>query len=616
MRFLALGIVLSFAPLLKAQTVVASVVDAASFSPRVTPGALATIFGSNLANGTQGASSLPLPQSIAGATVLVNRATVPLLYVSKTQINFQVPSNLAAGTASMVVSRDGGTSPTFQFTVTPSAPAMFQDASNHAIAQNAADFSTNSSTNPVASGDVVVVYLTGQGAVDNAVADGTATPASPVSTAKGAATATIGGVDATVNFVGLTPGFVGLAQANIVVPALATADYPLVLTVGGFVSTSAMISVSGSGTAPPKFLTQVGQLNFAGGLSNSLAIFGNTTYVCGPDRINIVNTSNVSAPTLIGEFGDADLAGNGGKCVLNTATSRPILLVLVGPPTSPTFAIYDLSNPNNPVKIVQQTTAPYVYISALSFLGKLGFGSTSWFATNGTSITSQNGVFFSVDLSTLFPVFVSVLTSGPGSSGSSILPNSLALLPGNYPNTAYITSTTSSGSNTSGIAALDIVDISHPQAMQGVRQVTVSSASVFLGFGYDADLLMVTGNTSGLRNPGVPDFNIDGNLTISTMNIANVQNPAGIANITTQIPTTGTYVVQPFGSDVFAIVNNPPGSDPGGPSNIMIVDAGTPSAPVLYPFISQFGMSDIGAVNGYLLVPNVNGLTIYKIQLP
>jgi hypothetical protein len=140
--------------------------------------------------------------------------------------------------------------------------------------------------------------------------------------------------------------------------------------------------------------------------------------------------------------------------------------------------------------------------------------------------------------------------------------------------------------------------------------------------------MLVAGNTAGFRNPGVPNFSIDGNLTLSTMNISNVDAPVGIANVTTQIPTTGTYVVQPFGplvQDVFAIVNNPPASDPAGPSSLWIVDATTPSSPVLYPFATQFGMSDVGAAIlqtssggyiGYLLVPNVNGLAIYSIQSP
>lgn len=600
----------------QAQTVINAVTDAASYSPRVSPGALATIFGSNLADSTQSATEFPLPRSMAGATVYVNQSPVPLLYVSQTQINFQVPSGVAAGTASLSVSRDGGASGVFQVTVVSSGPAIFQDTSNHAIAQNAVDYSTNSSTNPVASGAVVVVYLTGQGAVDNAVADGDPAPNSPHSTATATATATIGGMIATVQFLGLTPGFTGLAQANILVPALATADYPLVLTVGGYVSASAILSVSGSGSAPPTFLKPVGQLNFASGNSSSLAVYGETTYACGPNRIAIINTSDVTAPSYVGEFGDADLAGNGGKCALNTATSQPILVDIVGPGSSPSFAVYDLTNPGSPVKLVQLPTTPYTFLADLSFVGTTGFVSTSWFDTSGTSITAQHGNFVAYDFSTLFPILISVLSSGPGSGGISVMPNALALQKGNYPNTAYVTSTTASGNSTSGSAALDIVNISSPQSMQGIEQVVVSDAAIFLGFGYDQDLLLVTGNTAGFRNPGVPDFSINGNLTLSTMDITNVDAPVGTANLTTEIPTTGTYVVQPFGSDVFAIVNNPPATDPAGPSSLMIVDASTPSSPVLYPFSTQFGMTDVAAANGYLLVPNVNGLAIYSIQLP
>src|SRR5271154_4015282 len=88
-----------------AQTVISAVTDAASYAPRVSPGELATIFGSNLADSAQQAGGFPLPRSLAGATVYVNQAAVPLLYVSETQMNFQVPSNLAAGTANMYVAR-------------------------------------------------------------------------------------------------------------------------------------------------------------------------------------------------------------------------------------------------------------------------------------------------------------------------------------------------------------------------------------------------------------------------------------------------------------------------------------------------------------------------------
>jgi len=603
-----------------AQTVINAVTDAASFAPRVAPGELATIFGANLANSSQQATGFPLPRSLAGAAVYVNQAAVPLLYVSETQINFQVPSDLPAGTADMYVTRSGGQSSLFQFTVLSSAPGIFQDTGNHAVAQNASDNSTNSTNNPVASGAVLVVYLTGPGAVDHAVADGTATPDSPLSSATATATATIGGTNATVQFLGLTPGFTGLAQANILVPALASADYPLVITVGGFVSASAMVSVSGSGTAPPTYLTLAGQLSFANGPTSDVAVYPDTpyTYICGPNRINIVNTGTASAPFYVGEFGDTDLAGNGGKCAINTGTSEPILVDIVGPGSAPTFAVYSLSAPENPVKLAQLSTSPYTFLADLSFSGTIGFASTSWFETSGNSISAQHGDFVAYDFSSLFPTLVgAVVPSGTSASSNlSVKPNALVLQPGNYPNTAYATSTTSSGASTNGSAALDVIDVTNVESMQAVNQVTVSTAAIFLGFGYDHNLLLVTGNTTSFRNPGVPDFNITGNLTLSTMDISNVQSPAGIANMTTNVATTGTYVVQPFGSDIFAIVNNPPSTDPTGPSSLMIVDASAPSAPVLYPFVTEFGMGDVAAVNGYLLVPNVNGLTIYTIATP
>jgi hypothetical protein len=327
----------------------------------------------------------------------------------------------------------------------------------------------------------------------------------------------------------------------------------------------------------------------------------------------------VSMPVYDGEFGDSELTidgvGYGGKCALNTATSEPILVDIVGPANAPSFAVYSVDDPTDPILLTQQVLS-YSDLSSLSFVGTTGFASTSSLQTSGTSITGQFGNFVAYDFSTLFPIELSVLASGPGSSGLNLMPNALGLQPGNYPDTAYITSTTATGASASGQAALDVVNISSPSSMQGIETVLVSNAAIFTGFGYDVDLLLVTGNTAGYSNLGGSYFNINGNLTLSTMNIGNVDAPVGIANVTTQIPTSGTYVVQPIGTDVFAIVNNPPASDPGGPSSLWIVDASNPNSPALYQFGTQFGLTDVNASNGYLLVPNSNGLTIYTIQSP
>ena len=76
--------------------------------------------------------------------------------------------------------------------------------------------------------------------------------------------------------------------------------------------------------------------------------------------------------------------------------------------------------------------------------------------------------------------------------------------------------------------------------------------------------------------------------------------------------------MEPLGSKVyvFALVNNAPETDLTGPGSLMVVDARTSSAPVLYPFITQFGLSGIASSNGYLLVPYQNGLNIYQVSIP
>ena len=624
MRSSLLAAVFFTASTLTAQPLIQAVTDAASYSPRVSGGALATIFGTHLASATGQASGFPLPLNLGGASVFAvqsqNQIQAPLVYASPTQINFQVPSGLTPGTANIVVSAGGNNSLSFIVNVVAAGPAIFQDASNHAVAQDAgANYATNSAKNPAAAGSVAVVYLTGLGAVDHPVADGASTPDSPLANATATPAATIGGANAPVQFLGLTPGYAGLAQANIQVPNLATGDYPLVITVGGYVSSSAVISVSGSGTAPPSFLTLLAQSAFGNSSTSSIAINNNTTYVCGANRIYVLDTSNVSAPNILSEFGDADLAGNGGICAIDLTVGS--LIDVVGPGNSPTFVVYNVSNPTQPFKVGQIALQNYTYLADLSFIGSAGFASTSWFQFDSASnITAQHGDVLAFDLSSGLPQLISAMvpnTARPASNNLNVRPNALTLPQStNYPNTVYSASTTASGASTQGSAALDVIDVSNPQNMQGLDRVTVSNAAIFLGFAYDNRLLFLAGNTAGYRNPGVPDFNITGNLTLTTMDISNVRNPLPIATVVTSIPTTGTYHVTPFGSSVFAIVNNPPPSDPTGPGSLMIVDARNTSSPVLYPVTTQFGLSGVVAVNNFLLAASQNGIIFYRIHIP
>jgi len=221
----------------------AAVVNAASFAAQVSPGALATVFGSNFTgSGLDAIASLPVPSSLGGVSVQVNGVSAPVLYASSGQINFQVPWETKAGSVAVAVSVNGIKSNTVNVTVQAAAPGLFVQGS-HAIVQNYPDYSLNSSSNPVKAGGTIIAYLTGAGAVSPQPADGAAAGSSSKVTSS--VTASIGGKTADVSFAGLAPDFVGLWQANIVVPTgLTQGDLPLVVSVDGQNSNSANVSVT------------------------------------------------------------------------------------------------------------------------------------------------------------------------------------------------------------------------------------------------------------------------------------------------------------------------------------------------------------------------------------
>jgi uncharacterized protein (TIGR03437 family) len=223
--------------------VASAVTNGASFTANLSPGSIATIFGTGLATSTAQAESVPLPATLGGAIVTVNGIRAPLFYSSRLQINFQIPYETLIGPASVVVTVAGDSSAPLSVPVQAASPGIFMFGSNRAVAQNPG-YSINDANNPVAGGSYIVVYLTGMGPMDNPVADGASAPLSPLSGATSQFSATIGGENANVFFLGLTPGAVGLAQANITVPDLPAGTYPLVITIDGVPSNAPLVTVS------------------------------------------------------------------------------------------------------------------------------------------------------------------------------------------------------------------------------------------------------------------------------------------------------------------------------------------------------------------------------------
>jgi uncharacterized protein (TIGR03437 family) len=233
-------------------------------------GSLTSIFGSGLAYATGiGYNPNILPNWLFGTAVTLNGSPVPLMWLSPTQANVQIPWEEAGlSQATLVVTRNEMASQSITIQLAPAAPALFSmngQGTGQAAAliagssTIAAPVGAFSSSRPALPGEYVAFYGTGLGAVVEPLPliTGEATPTTDgpfqpftdiyYSTVQ-KATVTVGGVAATVQFSGLAPALIGVYQINVQVPANAPsgAAVPVVLSIGGATANAVTVAIGPS----------------------------------------------------------------------------------------------------------------------------------------------------------------------------------------------------------------------------------------------------------------------------------------------------------------------------------------------------------------------------------
>jgi len=197
------------------------IVNAAGFSKNspIAPGSIVSVFGRGIAATTDGATaSLPLPVQLGGATLTIGGRDVPLFYSRADQINAQVPFDLPASTNTPVfVKLTAAGTPIETITIAPAAPGIFVTSGQQGAILDGQG-RLKDAASPAAVGDTVVIYATGLGATNPAVASGQVAPANPTAQVVTLPQVTFGGVQGTVVYAGLTAGFVGLYQVNVQIP--------------------------------------------------------------------------------------------------------------------------------------------------------------------------------------------------------------------------------------------------------------------------------------------------------------------------------------------------------------------------------------------------------------
>jgi uncharacterized protein (TIGR03437 family) len=218
-----------------------SMANAASYLGAISPGSLATVYGANLADAVHTISGSSFPTTVAGISVSVNGVAAPLVYVSPTQINFQVPWETAPGLSVPVqVTWSGASSNVESVTIGSASPSFFLSEFVNGVAWVTGAVADGcpaaGSECSVKAGSIYQLWANGLGPLSSVLQDGV--PAAGALQVPGGAAGcelTIGGQAATVQYCGVAPGEI-IDQINFTYPAGVSSGSGYVgatLTVGG-----------------------------------------------------------------------------------------------------------------------------------------------------------------------------------------------------------------------------------------------------------------------------------------------------------------------------------------------------------------------------------------------
>jgi uncharacterized protein (TIGR03437 family) len=241
---------------------ISAVVSASAFGgfTSVAPGSWVEIYGSNLGPDTEGWTSAEFtgnnaPTSLHRVSVSIGGQAAFVDYISASQVNAQLPSNISVGGAlQLTVTNANGTSAAVNLNVNATepgllAPAAFKIGSNQYVVAQLPDGTyvlptgaiAGVNSRPAKPGETIVIYGVGFGSVTPNI------PAGEIVTAANQLSASFeilfGKTPAKLPYFGLAPSFVGLYQFNVTVPAVANNDLvPLTFNLGGTAGTQTLVT--------------------------------------------------------------------------------------------------------------------------------------------------------------------------------------------------------------------------------------------------------------------------------------------------------------------------------------------------------------------------------------
>ena len=345
--------------------------------------------------------------------------------------------------------------------------------------------------------------------------------------------------------------------------------------------------------------------------AESVAIDGNTAYVCDANEVSIINIANLSSPTFLGAALASSLQNDG---INDCSIQNNSLVTFIDTQNSalgdnPSFVAFGLENPMQPqliasTEIDRRFFAPPVYLGNTAFVPTFAYDFFLGFWTG------QNGDVLAVDLTNL---------ASPNILGTLETPTN-GIYGGNYPifgvtlvnnQTLYAGSTTSDQATNDGVGQLMVVNISNPAAMSTVTQVQVPGTKDLYAPMIQGNLAVAGGDNGGSCGCFSPSNGIAfvGNFVITTFDITNPTSPVVLATVTTAYQgSAGSAAIGPnlFLFSVFDSNLNPV---------LLLVDTTDPANPVISATYNTPARINQMLVAGNILhtADGLGGYAIYQI---
>ncbi len=241
-----------------------SIVNAASFAVDGAPnaaiaqGSLFTVFGVDVGPTTAvNVSQFPLPTTLGGVSVRVSvngqNYDCPMIFVLNSQVSGILPSNVPAGTATLVLTYNGQASNAITFPVVARMAGVFSRSSSgsgQSVIQNYISPSSqpdNAINQAAHAGQVAILWATGLGASLNG--DDRNLPLPGDLLPRDQVRVYVGGVQANVEYAGRSGCCAGVDQVNFVVPQNVEGCFvPVVTTLNGVASNFTTMAIKNGGT--------------------------------------------------------------------------------------------------------------------------------------------------------------------------------------------------------------------------------------------------------------------------------------------------------------------------------------------------------------------------------